>query len=1635
MEIIIHNAKLQKVAFIDDELQDTLSFYNDKWSRHLSTASSTFQFTVFKKDIKSDTVKNKAYRTLNERSFVSFEYHKKTYLFTVIKTIEKEFEIEVFGENLNLELINEMAAPYKATTEMSFVDYCNKFFLLKGGAITIGRNDIGDRARTLEWTGTDTKLKRLLSIANKFDAEIEFEVHLKNDSSIKSFVMNVYKRNDGKKIQGVGKRRDDVILYYGDNIDGVTRTIDKSNIFNMITPVGKATVDVTVTKPNPKYIAPNLGTVVYSGGSLSNGGRTISKELVNEILNLCVQHKLLPSGVFSQLYLESWWGNSPVARADNNWGGLTWTGNGNRPSGVKVTQGTARPANEGGYYMHFANLSDYFKDYTYLLAEQGIYKVKGANNIDSYTKGLFRVGGATYDYAAAGYAHYAPLMRSIRAGINGASNGAMDTLDNQFKTAGTVGTAPVSQVATKTKSVLEALTAKKGQLIGSGQCYAVSAWYAQSIGGPGLGGGVTGLRGLIGAGAAASQIGEDYNWSQFGWKVVRPSEVKHLIPGSIANIRANVGGPVFTGGWGHTVVIKSLSGDTLTVLEQNFAGHQYVEERTYSASAYLSIIQTLCYPPEVVQGKRIDGTEQAPAQNGGNNEPQTTSETQQKEVITRIPDDLYREWKNEDGVVEFYLKNGSIYAPISKDLYPSVFSGEEVTDNWIKKSVEYETIDVEKLISYSLEELKKNCYPSVTYEIDGYVDDLELGDTIQINDEEFPDGLFLEARVTEQHISFTEPSQNKTVFDNFKALENKVSESLRNRSEELLEQAKPYELRLLTDNGTQFRNSTGLSVLTAELWKSNKKYDATFQFRNGDTLLASGLQYTVDGSKIEADKPFLVSIDAFIGNDLVATRQITFTNVNDGAVGPQGPKGEDGIAGKDGVGVKSTVITYGLSANESTQPTTWTASVPMLVKGQYLWTKTVWTYSDATSETGYTKTYIAKDGNNGSDGIAGKDGVGIKTTTITYQASSSGTATPTGSWSTSIPSVPAGQFLWTKTVWGYTDNTSETGYSVAKMGETGAKGADGLSSYVHTAYANKSKDIYYDVLPSFAKPTSYQNAVLTSTSENGSYKITSTGGSHVMKAYFGINGTSGKELWAVVRLRNTHTTNNLRLVFNGFGDGSVANGSFPTIIIPPKSDYVFLNKGVARSNYDFIQITFQSDTPEKDLAFTVYEACFYNSAPFVDFSTIPLDQNYTGTYSDNVSDASNDITKYNWYLTKGQAGTDGKSPWFAYANSSDGKIDFSTTDGSNRRYIGTYIGYTRSNLYSDYTWTDVTANTKIGNRNLLLNTKTLSSNISSFANSDDVYSGGAVAKTIATAGSYKDTFRQKMSIVPDELEYIASFYAKSSAANHNMTCYFYAPSTTIKSISSQGIVNDKPAGADGSINIAVTNEWKRYWIKWTLRAPKDDTEKVPKEVIIGRTWDSVNTLEIALPALYAGNVNTEWSPAPEDIQSLIDSKADQALTQDQLNLLMETQNLMTAELRAKATAEQVDNLIASYNKYVADDATSRAETEAQLIANAERIEAFRQDFDDKMLQLDFVSNYMRLTDLGLEISANDGSSSLLIQKNRISMLSAGKEVMYISQGLIHIDNGVFTKTLQIGNFRQSQLDGRPDTNVTIYVGG
>ena len=162
--------------------------------------------------------------------------------------------------------------------------------------------------------------------------------------------------------------------------------------------------------------------------ALKYTGHTLSDDTIQKIAKVAKKHDFPLDYTITLLHFEGLWGNSEVAKLNNNWGGMTWTGDPLRPSGIKVSKGTARPANEGGHYMRYASADDFLEDWAYLLRDGGIYKVAGAKTFDEAIKGMFKVGGAKYDYAASGYDHYLKGMRARREAINQANNGGLDDL-------------------------------------------------------------------------------------------------------------------------------------------------------------------------------------------------------------------------------------------------------------------------------------------------------------------------------------------------------------------------------------------------------------------------------------------------------------------------------------------------------------------------------------------------------------------------------------------------------------------------------------------------------------------------------------------------------------------------------------------------------------------------------------------------------------------------------------------------------------------------------------------------------------------------------------------------------------------------------------------------------------------------------------------------------------------------------------------------------------------------------------------------------------------------------------------------------------------------------------------------------
>ncbi|RRR50387.1 hypothetical protein EJA00_00130 [Streptococcus suis] len=1220
MILTIHDNNLQKVAFIDNNKQGTLNFYNDKWTRYLSKASSLFEFTVFKQTIQTDIVPYQTANALNDRSFVSFVYKGRTYLFNVMTIEETEHTITCTCKDLNLELTNEYTNPFKSNKARTFKEYCDVMGLLEFATLRIGVNEISDQKRTLGWEGQDTKLNRILSLANKFDAEVDFEVKLNANGTIKDFILNVYREHDDKH-QGVGKVRSDIILKKGKNIRSIKRKIDKTDL------------------------------------------------IVNAI--------------------------RPTAQGEN---------------GQEIT--------------------------------------------------------------------------------------------------------------------------------------------------------IAGL-----------------------------------------------------GPW---------------------------------------------------------------------------------------------EVKNENGVVEFFQQGDMLYAPISMQKYPSTWTGSTGNrDKYTRKDITVDTKSKETLRTQAYKELMRSAYPSMTYEIDGYVD-LEIGDTAKVYNGDFYPALLLEVRVSEQTISFTKPSTNKTVFDNVRALKSKLSSGIQERWQELFEASKPYLIKLATDNGVIFKNGIGQSIVTPTLYKGGRPITANVTWRwSLDGAVKTGMTYTVRGADVTDTSTLTVA--AYIGNDEVAVDELTFVNVLDGRDGVKGEKGDpgqkgsDGLPGRDGVGIRSTTVAYASSTNGATAPTTgWTAVVPTVAPGNYLWTKTVWTYTDGNTETGYTVSRIGRDGNTGRDGIAGKDGVGIHSTTITYGKSTSGTIQPT-SWTSQVPSVPNGQFLWTKTVWAYTDNTSETGYSVAKMGETGPKGAQGIPGLSYHLFT-----------------TNYQYNQ-TSISQYSTPGYTGTWVVNEDTGLVKIGDTVSMSVYHTKKLGLVYILATVKAIASDRSLTTVSKG-----LIDKGEQGIPGEKGAdGRTQYTHI--------------------AYADNATGGGFSQIDQTKAYIGMYQDfNVTDSTNPIS-YRWTKWKGDKGdtgakgipgpkgADGRTPYihWAYSDSADGTG--LTTSDNGQRYIGHYSDYTQADSTdkTKYRWADRWARLKLED-NLLLNSS-FNANLDQWQRSGVTIVDGKARIT----GEFNKTKLVYQSIKSQTANdgvnqvYIASISVK-------VTNFVAGSRNPYLAIYIDGRKNDSANTWFGATHLTV-NRLDTVNNRGIVQFTTTFKVNVPRSQIGALNFhvyarDFTGEVDFEKVSLRRGNIDLGWQASPEDLQNQLNSKADQALTQEQLNSLNERAGIIQAELEAKASLDTVNNILKQIKDMKAADEATWAKVEKDLITHLQRVIKIETNLGDQAQRWNAVDTFMQVSNDGLSLGKADGSSSMLFSPDgRITMFSSGTPVMYVDKGVIHIDNGIFSKTVQIGRFREEQYHNNPDINVKRYV--
>ena len=452
------------------------------------------------------------------------------------------------------------------------------------------------------------------------------------------------------------------------------------------------------------------------------------------------------------------------------------------------------------------------------------------------------------------------------------------------------------------------------------------------------------------------------------------------------------------------------------------------------------------------------------------------------------------------------------------------------------------------------------------------------------------------------------------------------------------------------------------------------------------------------------------------------------------------------------------------------------------------------------------------------------------------------------------------------------------------------------------------------------------------------------------------------------------------------------------------------------------------------------------------FSQTDTNRAFIGMYQDFTTTHSRNPQDYRWSKWKGsdgrdgipgKAGADGRTPYvhFAYADSADGRTGFSLTQNGNKRYLGVCTNFDRTDSINpaDYSWNDTAGSVSVGGENLIRN--------SAFPENLDNWGYWEVPQpnsnlSISSHGFYyngsKPMFLLKTTTtttpsatlrfpVKRNVNYSFNVSILASGNLKGTDIYFLGrKSNETKTFSK--VVNIKHF--DGSPSASSVSKFH-----FTFNAGECD-EGFIRIDNTGTTDGSQSLLFFTELDCYEGTTDRAWQASPKDLASQLASKADSALTQSQLNRLNEINSVMKSELEAKASLDTLNQWVKAYHDFVNANNANRAQAEKNLADASSRVAKLENNLNDMSERWNFIDSYMTSSNEGLVIGKADNSSSMLFSPSgRISMFSAGNEVMYISQGVIHIENGIFSKTIQIGRYREEQDFINPDRNVIRYVGG
>lgn len=430
---------------------------------------------------------------------------------------------------------------------------------------------------------------------------------------------------------------------------------------------------------------------------------------------------------------------------------------------------------------------------------------------------------------------------------------------------------------------------------------------------------------------------------------------------------------------------------------------------------------------------------------------------------------------------------------------------------------------------------------------------------------------------------------------------------------------------------------------------------------------------------------------------------------------------------------------------------------------------------------------------------------------------------------------------------------------------------------------------------------------------------------------------------------------------------------------------------------------------------------------------------YMGWYADFNESASNDPTKYRWSKWKGdqgapgKPGADGKTSYFhmGYAESADGRTGFSFKE-SGQQYQGYYTDFTQTSSTdpTKYAWMDRRAGVEVSGRNLWIQSKA---------------TGGFVEETLP---DNHITGQKKCYRIPNNKELSFNIEPDFSSRLYRKVTFsaWVKYENVVQGTNGWNVFNsfkhtlylkNSSTGATSTASYLTlggfvgTSDWKYITYTYDYAANKS-YDQLKTTIRFNLEGAKSGTAWVTGVMVQFGNVATGHVWAPEDIQADIDSKADQTLTQEQLNALEAKRLQMETEMKALATLQQVSELETFINNLKKEDLDGRQ----KIIEITKAIEERVKDIEPIMeysQKLQFIDTYITQGNGGMIIGKNDSSTKVVVTPDRISFQSGGSEVAYISQSMLHIDNGVFTLSLQLGHYITRVHPKNEYVNGTYFV--